>query len=349
MRIIAPEEHRRFVQEVLEAAGAAADDAAGVADALLWADLRGRPEQGLLRLPILVRRLARHLIRSPAPMTWTTLAPAAHHLDAACGFGHIAGRLGMARAIELARNEGIGLVTVRRSVHYGAAGYYCALAADAGCVGFTCSNAFPRVAPFGGTRAVLGTNPLAFGCPTPSGAALLVDLATSTLAGSDVRTIHGERGRLPAGAALDSGGKPTDDPEAAASGCLLPAAGPKGFGLALMVEILSGVLSGAGVGREIGSLFKTWDRPIDAGHVFIAIAVERFLPRQAFLERVAGLLEWVKTAPAADGGEAVRYPGEIRARYAAAYGREGIPCTEAMDRVVTELTAEFRVRGLARG
>src|SRR5207253_334990 len=137
----------------------------------------------------------------PAPMAWTAVAPAAHCLDAAYGFGHVAGRLGMTRALELAGAEGIGLVAVRRSLHYGAAGYYCALAADAGYLGFTCSNAFPKVAPFGGTRAVLGTNPLAFGCPTPWGAPLLVDLATSALAGSDVRTIHGADGRLPAGSA----------------------------------------------------------------------------------------------------------------------------------------------------
>ena len=341
---IAPEAHRRFVRDVLAAAGAAPGDADVVADGLLWADLRARPAQGLLRLPILARRLARKLICSPAPMVWTPVAPAAHCLDAAHGFGHVAGRLGMARALELADGEGIGLVAVRRSLHYGAAGYYCALAADAGYLGFTCSNAFPKVAPFGGTRAVLGTNPLAFGCPTPSGAPLLVDLATSTLAGSDVRTIHGASGRLPAGSALDSAGKPTDDPEAAASGCLLPAAGPKGFGLGLMVEILSGVLAGAGVGREVGSLFSTWDRSVDAGHVFIAIALERFVPRQTFLERVGGLLDCVRTAPPVEGGDPIRYPGEIRGGYAAAYAHDGIPCDEAMERAIDALTVEFGVR-----
>ena len=277
-------------------------------------------------------------------MVWTAVAPAAHSLNAAYGFGHVAGRLGMARAIELAGAQGIGFVAVRRSLHYGAAGYYCALAAEAGYLGFTCSNAFPKVAPFGGTRAVLGTNPLAFGCPTPSGPPLLVDLATSTLAGSDVRTVEGARGRLPAGSALDSSGKPTDDPKAAASGCLLPAAGPKGFGLALMVELLSGVLTGAGVARDVGSLFSTWDRPVDAGHVFIAIALERFLPRQTFLARVGELLDCVKTAPPVEDGEHVRYPGEIRAHYAETYGRNGIPCNNAMLQVIEELATEFTVR-----
>ena len=312
-------------------------DADAVADGLLWADLRARAAQGLLQPPILARRLARKLICSPAPMAWTAVAPAAHCLDAAHGFGHVAGRLGMARALELADAEGIGLVAVRRSLHYGAAGYYCALAADAGYLGFTCSNAFPKVAPFGGTRAVLGTNPLAFGCPTPSGAPLLVDLATSTLAGSDVRTIHGASGRLPAGSALDSTGKPTDDPEAAASGCLLPAAGPKGFGLGSMVEILSGVLTGAGVARDVGSLFKTWDdRPLDAGHVFIAVAVERFMSRQTFLERggAAGLGEdsassgrgWTGPPPGR-GSRALRHglrPGRHSVRRGNGAGRRGV-------------------------
>jgi len=317
------------------------EDARTVAEGLLWADLCARRAQGLLWLPMLVRRLARNLIRSPAPMTWTAVAPAAHRLDAAHGFGQVAGRLGMMRAVELARTQGVGLVAVRHSQHYGAAGYYCALAVDAGCLGFTCANAFPRVAPFGGTQGVLGTNPLAFGCPTPSGVPVVVDLATSTLPGSEMRILRGTGGTLPAGAALDRAGHPTDDPEAAAQGCLLPAAGAKGFGLALMVEILAGVLTGAGVQREAGSIWS--DHLIDRGHVFIAIDLERFLPREAFLERMGELLTSIKNVRPVEGGEAIRYPGEIRGRYAAAYARDGIPCDEAMERVIEELGAELGV------
>jgi ureidoglycolate dehydrogenase (NAD+) len=326
---------------VLTAAGALPDDARSVAEGLLWADLRARRAQGLLWLPMLVRRLSRNLIRSPAPMTWTQVAPAAHCLDAAYGFGQVAGRLGMARAVELARTEGVGVVAVRHSQHYGAAGYYCALAVDAGCLGFTCANAFPRVAPFGGAQGVLGTNPLAFGCPTPSGVPLVVDLATSTLPGSEMRILRGAHGRLPAGAALDAAGRPTEDPEAAAQGCLLPAAGPKGFGLALMVEILAGVLTGAGVGRAAGSIWS--DHLIDRGHVFIAIALERFLPRQMFLERIGELLSSIKNVRPVEGGDAVRYPGEIRGRYAATYGRDGIPCDATMIRIIEEVGAEVGV------
>jgi LDH2 family malate/lactate/ureidoglycolate dehydrogenase len=108
-----------------------------------------------------------------------------------------------------------------------------------------------------------------------------------------------------------------------------------------MVEILAGVLTGAGVGREAGSIWS--DHLIDRGHVFIAIAPERFLPRERFLERIGELLRCIKNVRPVEGGEAIRYPGEIRGRYATTYGRDGIPCDEAMERVIEELGAEFGV------
>jgi LDH2 family malate/lactate/ureidoglycolate dehydrogenase len=157
-----------------------------------------------------------------------------------------------------------------------------------------------------------------------------------------MRILRGTGGRLPPGAALDAAGQPTDDPEAAAKGCLLPAAGPKGYGLALMVEILAGALTGAGVGRAAGSIWS--DQLIDRGHVFVAIALERFLPRPTFLERIGELLHCVKRVRPVEGGEAVRYPGEIRGHYAATYARNGIPCDPAMERVIEQFAAELGVR-----
>lgn len=334
-------EHLRFMRSVLTASGASPADALTVAEGLLWADQRGRQGQGLLRLPILVRRMAQGLIRSPAPMDWTHLGPAAARLNAADGFGHVAGRAGMARAIDLAKSQAIGLVAVRRSIHYGAAAYYCAQAAEAGCIGLTVTNAFAKVAPFGGTQPVLGTNPLAFGCPTASGAPVLVDLATSEVAGSEVRLADGADAALPPGAALDASGKPTRDP--GATSCLLPAAGHKGFALGLMVEILSGVLTGASFGKDVGSLFHTWDRPVDVGHIFIAIDIARLMPMDVFLHRLGALLDGVKQSPSQEGAEPIRIPGELRARYAQEYAKQGIPLSPAMARVRDELAAELNL------
>jgi ureidoglycolate dehydrogenase (NAD+) len=332
---------RDFTRRVLIAAGSAAADADIVTDALLWADLRARHPQGVLRLPMFIRRVTRGLIRSPAAMSWTEIAPAVHHLDAANGFGQVAGRLAMDRSVALARAHGIGATAVRRSNHYGAASYYCAQASASGFLAFACTNAFPKVAPFGGIRPVLGTNPLAFGCPTGFGAPILIDLATSATSGSSARERMERAQTLPAGIALDENGEPTTDPTAASRGCLLPAAGPKGFALGLMVEILSGVLSGAAMGQEVESVFS--DRPTDTGHFFIAIDIVRFQPLDVFVNRLETLLGWIKASSRPNGIEEIRFPGEIRARFAELYAREGIPLAPETIAVLRTLGDELGV------
>jgi LDH2 family malate/lactate/ureidoglycolate dehydrogenase len=342
------EELKEFSVRLLLAAKCSPHDAEIVAESLVWADLRGRDEYGVsTRLPNLVQRLARGLIHSPAAMKWMPIAPAAQVLDAGHGFGQVAGRLAMDKAIDLSRNQGIGLVAVRQSNHFGAASYYCARATEAGCIGLTCTNAFPKVAPFGGRRPVLGTNPLAFGCPTDSGVPVLVDVSTAAYAGSSIRKTSAAGGQLPPEVALDANGQPTTEPSAAAGGCLLPAAGPKGFGLGLMVEILSGILTGAAMGQEVGSVFHTWDRPVNVGHLFVAIHIEHFTPTMVFDDRLKTLLGWVAECPRQHHAEAIRFPGELRGRYAALYERDGIPLDAGAVQHLNRLADEYQVRRLA--
>lgn len=345
---LAKEELKEFVVQLLIAAKSSSEDAEIVSESLVWADLRGRDEYGAsTRLPNMIQRLLRGLIHSPSVMTWTPIAPSAYLLDAGHGFGQVAARLAMDKAIDLCQNQGIGLVAVQHSNHFGAASYYCARAAEAGCIGFTFTNAFPKVAPFGGSRPVLGTNPLAFGCPTALGVPVLVDLSTAAYAGSSLRKTSTAGGQLPPGVALDANGQPTTEPAAASQGCLLPAAGPKGFGLALMVEILSGLLTGAAIGREVGSLFFTWDRPVNIGHLFIAINIEHFMPKKVFLDRLQTLLGWVAECPRQHETEAIRFPGELRGQYATLYERNGIPLDERAVQALNRLADEFKVNRLA--
>jgi LDH2 family malate/lactate/ureidoglycolate dehydrogenase len=334
--------HRDFCRSLLEAAGGDPLEAARVAEVLLWCDERAIPGQGLARLPVLVKRLKRGLIHSPVAPGFAALGPALARLDAAHGFGEVAATRAMRRALELAESQGVALVGVARSNHFGAASCYCHDAAAAGYLALAFSNAFPKVAPHGGTRPALGTNPLAFGCPT-AGDPILVDFATSSYSGSGLRSAATRGEPLPPGSALDARGRPTQDPEAAIAGCLLPAAGPKGFGLALMVEILSAVLTGAAFGAEAGSIFHTWDRPVDVGHCFVAVRIDRFMPAAAFLERIERLLGWIKEVPAAAGPDPVRYPGEGRASQAAASARHGIVVPAEALRPLEELAGSLGV------
>lgn len=348
---ISKEELKEFAVDILVAAKCSYEDAEIVANSLVWADLRGRDGQGVSnRLPNLVQRVVRGLIHSPATMTWTrSTAPAVCVLDAGHGFGQVAGCLAMDKAIEISHKHGIGLVAVRHSNHYGAGSYYCARAAEAGSIGFAYSNAFRKVAPFGGKRPVLGTNPVTFGCPTSSGVPVLVDFSTAAYAGSSIRRISAIGGQLRPGEALDATGQPTTEPSVIGEGCLLPAAGPKGFGLGLMVEILSGVLTGAAIGQEVGSLFHTWDRPVNVGHCFIAVQIDRFMPMAVFLDRLKTLLDGIAECPRQDETEPIRFPGELRGQYAALYQRRGIPLEESAVQLLNELADGLNVKRLIVG
>lgn len=331
----------QFAEAVFCAAGASSDDAAIVAEGLVWSDLRGRHPQGVSRIPNFVRRLQRKLIASPARMRWSKPASAVEMLDADNSLGHVAGVAAMKRAIALAKENGVGVTSVRHSNLFGAAAYFCSLAAEEKCIGFSCTNAVAKVAPYGGVRPVFGTNPLAFGCPTSSGIPILVDMSTSAIAGSSARSLDETGKLLPEGVALAKNGVPTTNPKDLAEGTLLPAAGPKGSGLALMVEIFCGILAGAAMSKEVGSMFNTWDTPVNTGHFFFVLDIERFLPMPQYFERITTLLEWMKSA--APAGNHIRFPGEIRGELAAAYERDGIPLPPETTTPLTALAQELHI------
>jgi len=327
---------RQFAADLLVASGSSREDAERVAGSLVWADLRGRHQQGVFRIPVLARMLKNGIITSPTTMTFAPLGPTMARLDAGNGFGQIAGELAMRKAVSFAETLGLGLVAVKGSNHYGAASYFCSIAAEAGFLGMTFTNATPKVAPYGGTKAIFGTNPVAFGCPTSSGRPILVDFSTSSIAGSTIRNLNEKGGKLPEGVALDKNGLPTTDPAALATGSLLPTAGPKGFGLGLMVEIFCGILAGAGMSHEVGPFYSTWKRSVNSGHLFMAINIGMLQPMNEYLTRVDGLLQEIKSSPRQEGVEEILYPGEIRSRYAEQYLRDGIPLTEETVRLLEE-------------
>jgi LDH2 family malate/lactate/ureidoglycolate dehydrogenase len=293
---------------------------------MVWSDLRGHATQGVYLLPILVKRLGLGLVRSPADMTLERTGPATARLDAAHGFGQVAGRRAMDEAVELARTQGIGICTVRNSNHYGAAGYYAARATESGFVGLTFSNSMPKVAPHGGTRRLMGTNPLGFACPRAAGdAPLVIDLATGASAGSRISHARRTGQPIPEGIALDAEGRPTTDPnDVDAGGCLLPAGGAKGYCLGLIVEVMSGVLTGSAFAPGVGSMFRNLDTHVRAGHTCVAIDIARFLPLDEFRDRMEELAASIKAVPPVEGADEVMIPGERRARLADERTRRGI-------------------------
>ena len=304
---VSPQILEDIIIRVLTIHGAALVQAQAAARHMSWCEMVGRHNFGIERIPNHLKRMAAGVLNGASEIVAERLAPSIARLDGGGGFGTCAAERGMGQAIAMARETGVGVCGVHNSNFFGAGAYYVNMAAGAGMIGLALSNSFPKVVAHGGIKPALGTNPFAFGAPRANGDHLLFDMATSALAGSTVRE-HIDKGlRLAEGLAIDASGKPITDPAKVSDGALLPFGGPKGFGLALLVEMLSGVITGAGVGDGVASMYQDFSRNGGNGHFLLALDIARFMPLDTYFGRFDGLVAMLK----ASGGH-VLLPGEIR-------------------------------------
>jgi ureidoglycolate dehydrogenase (NAD+) len=343
--LIAPAALERWSQALLEASGLATAAAETVAVSLVHANRRGVDSHGVARLIVYSERLrAGHMNGDPAPAVEREDGAVAL-VDGDRGPGQVAGVFATDLSIELARRHGAGVVAVHRSSHYGAAGYYAIRAAEAGMVGLSTTNSEPFVIPYGGIDHALGTNPIALAAPTPDGI-FDTDMATSQVAVNKIFNARDEGRTIPAGWGVDEQGRPTTDPDQVYAA--VPLGGYKGYALAVLVEVLSGVLSGSGVGHGIGRLYED-ERPQDVGHFHLAIDVDRLAGRERAAELLGRLLGDLKAIPPAPGHDEVLVPGEPEARARAQRERDGIPLPPTLWVAMCELSAELGVTPPASG
>ena len=337
--MIAPAALERWSQALLEASGLEPAAAETVAVSLVHANRRAVDSHGVARLPVYSERLrAGYMNGTPRPRVERGDGAVAL-VDGDQGPGQVAGVFATDHAIELARRYGVGLVSVHRSSHYGAAGYYAIRVAEAGMVGLSTTNSEPFVVPYGGVEHALGTNPIALAAPTPDGI-FDTDMATSQVAVNKIFNARDEGRTIPEGWGVDEHGRTTTDPGAVYAG--VPLGGYKGYALALLVEVLSGVLSGSGVGHGIGRIYED-EKPQDVGHFHLAIDVERLAGREhsaALLGRLLGDLKAIAPAP---GFDEVLVPGEPEARARAERERDGIPLPPTLVETFTALSAKLGV------
>jgi LDH2 family malate/lactate/ureidoglycolate dehydrogenase len=248
-------------------------------------------------------------------------------LDGDRGIGHVLATKAMRLAIERAKEHGVGIVGLRNSQHIGALAYYAQMAADAGCIGYLTTNAGIVMVPPGGREKVVGLNPLAFAAPTRRGWAFNLDMATSVVAGSKLGMAEERGEKIPFGWAVDAEGNPTDDPKKGLEGGLLPLGGPKGYGLAVMLDIMAGVLTGGRFGKGLGMR--------GSAQYFQALDIERFMPLDEFTGRMEELIAQIKGSQLAPGSEGIFFPGEIE------YNRK-------QDRLANGLPLDAFVRGALR-
>ena len=331
---------RDFTAAVFERLGLPQAHALIVADCLVKANLRGLDSHGVARIPIYAKRLRLGLVNPRPTLAVNQVAPSAASLDGEDGMGMVVGTKAMEVAVALARATGVGLVGVHRSSHYGMAAYYVLQATAADHIGFAFTNSSPGMAPFGGTKPILGVNPLAVGVPAGRRPAVVLDMAMSEIARGKMRlaAMHGEP--IAEGLGVDKQGRPTTDGMAVfGGGAVNPFGGPKGSALAIWMEIMGGVLTGAAFAGEMKSLYEDFSGPQRIGHVFMAIRPDLFIPLAEFKVRMDTMIDRLKDSQPADGCDEVLMPGEPEARREEERTRTGIPLTAE---VLASLEAEAK-------
>jgi len=322
--------------DILTARGVSPADAAIVARNLVAADVRGIDTHGLVCLREYADCVADRRINPQPKMTVTRRMPWATAIDGDNGLGPLAAEAAMDAVLTSAAEIGFGMATVKNSNHYGAAGVYIERAAAAGCIALASANAIAVTAPVGAKAVFFGTNPIAAAVPAGSHAPFLLDMATSEGARRKIRKALAEGRPIPQGWATDKNGVPTTDPAEAMEGMLLPFGGAKGSGLAFLMDILTGVLSGGLFSTDVLNNFTNQERGAGNCHFFLAFQVAAFLDPADFARRMEEEIARLHALPPVAEGDQVRYPGERVARVAEQRAREGIPYAKA---IVDDLVA----------
>lgn len=325
------EDLKAYVVKFFRHHGVSEEDGRIAAEILVSADLRGVDSHGVIRLDTYYgTRLRKGLIDPTTPLKVLQETPTTVAYDAGTGLGQVAGYRAMQRCIEKASEVGLSMITVRNSNHYGIAGYYAMMPLAHNMIGISFTNAQPLVAPTYGRTAILGTNPIAVAAPAGHNRPYVLDMATSIVPIGRI-TVYQKAGlAIPEGWGVDKEGVITTDPNEVLNGGALMALGGtdvmrgyKGYGLALLVDIFSGILSGASFGKDVGHPKE--NKPADVGHFFAAIRINAFRPLEEFTRDMDALLDQMKNAPKAAGQERIFIAGEKEFELTEQNEREGVP------------------------
>jgi L-2-hydroxycarboxylate dehydrogenase (NAD+) len=263
-------------------------------------------------------------------------------VDAQCGFGQVAASYAMERAIDKAKEHGAAFVAVRNAGHFGIAAHYAMMALSHKMIGMVSANSAPSMAAWGGTIPLFGTNPICVAIPTGEEVDIVLDMASSVVARGKIRLAVKKGDKIPLNWALDAQGVPTSDPNAAMKGTLLPIGGPKGYGLALVVDILSGVLTGSNFGKDV-AVTTDFDRKVSAGFVVQALDISAFTEAGVFFKDIQSLIADIRNSPRAPSVERIYLPGEIEWLNQKEREEKGIPVSNSLLIELEKIAKELKV------
>ena len=282
--------------------------------ALINAELVGAHSHGLSRLKMYCDRIQKKVINPKPKIKIKKISQSISQIDANNSIGFVAADIGIKQAIKNAKKTGIGLVGIKNSGHYGLSGYYAEQAVKKNLIVFCFTNAPPAIAPHGAKKSLFGTNPICFGTPTSSKVPFILDTSVSVINRGKIRVAARNGKKIPKGVALDKFGKPTTDAKKALAGVQLPIAGFRGSGLAWMVDILSGVLTGGNHAGRVKDPFDDFSGPQNIGHLFITFKANLF--QKNYNQRIKDNIKTIKKLPKIKGVKEIMYPGQNKyARY----------------------------------
>jgi L-2-hydroxycarboxylate dehydrogenase (NAD+) len=348
-----------FIADVFATLGVPEDEAAICADVLITSDLRGIESHGVGRLKYYYDRIKSGRHRTTTEIEVVKESETTALLDGHHGTGHVIAHRAMRMAMDKARQYGTGAVTVRNSTHFGIAGYYPLMAAKEGMMGLTVTNARPSIAPTFGTEPMLGTNPIAFAAPSDLDYPFCFDAATSIIQRGKVEVAARAEKPVPAGTVIDAEGKPMTDPDlilanmGKAQAALLPLggvgeelAGYKGYGLAVMVELLCASLSGGKFMKDLlGFEADGSPRPYMVGHFFMAIDIEHFIPLEESKRITGNILRALQAARKTPGEERIYVAGEKEYEAEQRIRAQGIPVNPNLQQELQFVRDELGIKG----
>ena len=300
---------KKIVKNIFKNLNLNNNHAAISAEYLIKAELVGAHSHGLSRLKMYCERLEKKIINPKPKIKIKKISHSIAHVDANNSIGFVAADVGIKIAIKNAKKTGIGLVAIKNSGHYGLSSFYAEQATKKNLMVWCFTNAPPAIAPYGAKKSLFGTNPICFGTPSSSKVPFILDTSMSMINRGKIRVAAKLKKKIPLGVAFDKFGKPTTDPKKALKGVQLPIAGFRGSGLAWMVDIMSGVLTGANHAGKVKDPFDDFTGPQNVGHLFLVLKPSIFVGKN-YTKRIKENIKIIKKLPKVKGVNEILYPGQ---------------------------------------
>lgn len=337
-------ELKDYARDLLVSAGIKKKSAAIVADVLVTAEFQGVSSHGLTRMEVYLSRIKEGLINKDPYINTEFKFPTLGIMDADNALGHVSSYNAMSEVIRRAKIYGISMIGVKNSNHFGTASYFAEMAVQENLVGLVISNGPPATPPWGGKEMYFGTNPLAVGIPGGAKGPIIVDMATSIVARGKIIKAAKEGKPIKLGWALDMDGNPTSDANEALKGCIMPMGEHKGSAITMLIELMAGLLTGAGYGKKVAWQYDKESGKSNVGHMFCAINPKGFMDIEEIRVRMDNFYDEIKAMPKAFGYDSIRLPGENRRKNMNRNIENGILLNDTLYSTLIELGYEYNIK-----